>query len=337
MRFEMIRDKIRGWLEILILGHQKILQYLRDSVRNGTLAHAYLFWGEEHLGKKTVAYEFARMVQCEDQANGYPCLACRQCLDISRNTHPDLMFIAPDESRHITISQIKKLRQTLAFHPYIGKFKFAVIDQAERLNEEASNALLKTLEEPRGDTIIVLVTQSPHILSQTILSRVRQIKFYPVDSKTIYDCILGQEGPKEELIDNLIKVGSGRPGIILDFLHNRSSFLGFKNEVLEMTSLFNKDFHHCHRYLTKNIKSLDEFRNAVQNYLFIFHNIIGMKSSKTGNAAASIFQEEFKKSSDMFSTAKIIEIVKFLFRLNRLLISGNFNYQLAMELLMLKI
>lgn len=322
----------------LILGHQKILDFFRRSVQNNSLAHAYLFLGSEHLGKKTVALEFARVIQCENRVDGRPCDQCRNCKDISRGTHPDVILIAPEASNSITIAQARKLRQDFSLSPYCAKYKIAILDEAQKISQEAADALLKTLEEPKGNSIIILVSSDPGELPETILSRLWHIRFSPVSLATIQEYFLERKNPKMEAraLDDLIKLSRGQPGVIFNFLQNPDRLKKFQNEISGTLELLNQDFASRCQYFAK-VETLDDFRKVLANEFLIFENLLAQKSGARVSAPPLFFEGSIKKTAEKFSISKIIEIIKFLQRLNRLSLNYNFNYRLALEVLMLKI
>ncbi len=158
--------------------HQKQKDFLIKSAELGKLPHALLFYGQEKLGKKDTAIEFARFLINED---------------IEKS--PDFILV---DSKEIKISEIKELIQKLYFKPYSGEFKVAVINNAHLMNKEAQNCFLKFLEEPRDKTFLILVTAYPNTLLSTILSRVQKIRFYPPKDFKIEN--------NKELVSDIIKL-----------------------------------------------------------------------------------------------------------------------------------
>lgn len=162
--------------------HQNQWNFLTKSAELGRLAHALLFSGQEYLGKKTLAIEFAKSL-----IDG----------NIEKGTHPDFILIE-SEGREIQIAQIRNLIQKLSYKPYLADFKIAIIDNAHLMTQEAQNCFLKFLEEPREKTFLILVTAHPSFLLPTILSRVQEIRFFPTKGFEIKN--------KEEFISDLIKI-----------------------------------------------------------------------------------------------------------------------------------
>jgi DNA polymerase III delta prime subunit len=141
--------------------HQKQWEFLKRSAKLGRIPHALLFSGSSPE-KKTVALEFIRLINGPDIKEG----------------HADLHIIEPGESREIKISQIRELHSKLSLKAYSAQFKSIIIDQAHALNWEAQSSFLKLLEEPKGDTLFILITEYPERLLPTILSRVERLRFH---------------------------------------------------------------------------------------------------------------------------------------------------------------
>lgn len=166
-----------------IIGHEHPISLLQASVRNGRLAHAYLFHGEARIGKWMTAVRLAQALSCERPSNTDDsdcCGHCRSCLQIAARTHPDCFVIEPDPESatpQIKIEQVREIEQQFVYRPLIGERKICLIDEADRLTIGAANALLKTLEEPPGHGLFVLVTSRPHALPITIRSRCQALRF----------------------------------------------------------------------------------------------------------------------------------------------------------------
>ncbi len=166
-----------------IMGHEHPISLLQASVRNGRLAHAYLFHGEARIGKWMTAVRLAQALNCEQPQhtdNSDSCGTCRSCLQIAARTHPDCFVIEPDPESatpQIKIEQVREIEQQFVYRPLISERKICLIDQADRLTIGAANALLKTLEEPPGHGLFMLVTSRPLALPLTIRSRCQALRF----------------------------------------------------------------------------------------------------------------------------------------------------------------
>lgn len=153
--------------------NQNILDLLKRAADNDKIAHGYLFLGSKNEEMKDVALWLSEYLK----------------------TSPfDVLYVAPKEDKkEIVINQIREIRRHLSLSPYNGPYKFAIIDRAETMNSEAANALLKTLEEPKGNTVLILIATKPELLPKTILSRLQEIRFKPISLNAIYKDFLKKD------------------------------------------------------------------------------------------------------------------------------------------------
>ncbi|PDW02864.1 DNA polymerase III subunit delta' [Candidatus Viridilinea mediisalina] len=178
-----------------IIGHEWAIEQLQTSISNATDAHAYLISGMAGIGKALVALRFAQALNCE-QATGAPCLSCRTCRRIERGNHPDLRIagmasqaagLKADEAarqKELKIGTVREWQRDLTLRPYEARRRIFILHDAERLNEEASNAMLKTLEEPPPYVTLILVANSTELLP-TIVSRCRVLRLRPLPRRQV--------------------------------------------------------------------------------------------------------------------------------------------------------
>lgn len=184
----------------MTISHKKQWQFLKKTAELGKTPHALLFYGQVAIGKKALALEFIKLLNCQaENFEQRPCQICRSCQDIEKNVHPDLFIVEPQQ-KEIQIGQIRDLHSHLALRAYSAPFKTAVINQAHCLNVTAQSAFLKLLEEPKGKTLFVLVTEYPEMLLPTILSRVERLRFYSAPLKTQAD------EHQKKIISEMLKV-----------------------------------------------------------------------------------------------------------------------------------
>lgn len=163
-----------------IVGHQKLLENLRSALRSGRLHHAYLLLGPDGVGKRTIALALAKAIHCSESEDDF-CGACVNCLRISDSNHPDLRVIGPlTDRKEISIQQIRELERELNYRSFTGKRKIAIIDPAPLMNAAAQNALLKTLEEPPEDCLMILIAANSGGLLPTVRSRCLRLSFAPL-------------------------------------------------------------------------------------------------------------------------------------------------------------
>ncbi|OHB28272.1 MAG: DNA polymerase III subunit delta' [Desulfuromonadaceae bacterium GWC2_58_13] len=176
-----------------ILGHDRQKDILRRAIDSGRLAHAYLFEGPEGVGKRLMALALARAVICKNNAGCGVCPACRK---VDHNNHPDLHLLEPDGTT-IKIEQVRNIQKELSFRPLEAPMKICLIDGADRMNQAAANSLLKTLEEPRGDALLILLSARPESLLGTIRSRCQRLPFTRLPQDTLKGVLIEQLGVDE--------------------------------------------------------------------------------------------------------------------------------------------
>ncbi len=158
-----------------IIGQEHIVQTLTNSINSNSISHAYLFSGSRGSGKTTIARIFAKAVNCESKGNFKPCDKCASCIEIVSSKSMDLIEI--DAASHTGVDDVRDLIDGIKFAPIKSKYKIFIIDECHQLSKSASNALLKTLEEPPGHAIFILATTEAHKMIPTIVSRCQRFDF----------------------------------------------------------------------------------------------------------------------------------------------------------------
>jgi DNA polymerase-3 subunit delta' len=180
-----------------VIGQSRAVELLRRSLESERLSHAYLFVGQPHVGKTTLAINLAQTLNCDEKER--PCGQCKSCLRIAAGNHPDVQVISRLPSaeagesgmkKEISIAQIKELQRSAGLQPYEGKHRVFIIDGAEYLNEESANCLLKTLEEPPSKVLFILLTVNDGRLLPTIVSRCQRVELYPLSASVIEQALM---------------------------------------------------------------------------------------------------------------------------------------------------
>lgn len=180
-----------------IEGHEKPVLLLQRAIANNALAHAYLFSGQAGIGKKKTALALAAAVNCLNARPEGGCGECPSCRKVEKLCHPDVHVLVPDGDE-IKIDQIRQVQADFALKPFEGTKKVLIVDNAESMNAASSNAFLKTLEEPPGDALIILITAMPQSLLPTIRSRCQEIRFHPLPRNTLARALVRMRGLSEE-------------------------------------------------------------------------------------------------------------------------------------------
>jgi len=200
-----------------VLGHSRPIELLKRAIKNEKLAHSYLFLGNEGIGKKWVALQFAKALNCVEgePERGDACDRCLSCRKIDGQLHPDVLVLEP-EGQTIKADRVRQMQKDLAYRPYEGRHRVCILTAADRMAPNMSNILLKTLEEPPLHTVIILLANHPRLLLPTILSRCQPIRFNPLPIPLVSKCLIDQKGLDEQEAHLLASLSEGSLGKALE-------------------------------------------------------------------------------------------------------------------------
>jgi len=192
-----------------IVGHTWAVTTLRRAIDEDRLSHAYLITGPSHVGKATLARTMAMAINCTGESR--PCGACRACVRIASDTHVDVRIVAPDGDR-LKIDQIRDLRRELSLSPLEARRRVAILEDFDRATLEAMNALLKTLEEPPSNVVLILIAPEAGVLLPTIVSRCQVIALRPLTLVQVREALMRRWGIDAERAELLSHLSGGRLG-----------------------------------------------------------------------------------------------------------------------------
>jgi DNA polymerase-3 subunit delta' len=288
-----------------IKGQDRAIATLSKALQNDALAKAYLFSGPQGIGKRQVALALAATLNCEEGGSD-ACGRCGSCLKIKNNQHPDVRLIE-DENNSLKIEQIRQMQREINLKPYEGRKKVYIIDNAHNLTAESSNALLKTLEEPPPESLIILVTFKPSLLFKTILSRCQMLFFSPLSRKELEVLLKGDYGLDTSRAHFLSYFCEGRLGDALRL--KEAGFYQEKNRVIDDFALMRR-----HWPLEASApETRDDFRKDINVLVSWFRDLYLLK---TGVPEAEVInfdrRHELAKLADNYSFAELSGIFDFL-------------------------
>ena len=200
-----------------VYGQHAIVQTLTNQIKTNRIAHAYLFCGPRGTGKTSIAKIFAKAINCSNPNNGSPCLQCKCCQETAQGLNVDIIEI--DAASNNGVDNIRELIEESRYRPQHGKYKVYIIDEVHMLSNSAFNALLKTLEEPTGNTIFILATTEVHKVPPTIFSRCQIYNFKLLTNEEIVKAlqdILTNEGYSWDNNDTLFHIAKLAKGGLRD-------------------------------------------------------------------------------------------------------------------------
>ncbi|HLY22120.1 MAG TPA: DNA polymerase III subunit delta' [bacterium] len=238
-----------------LIGQRDARAVLQGALRSGCVAHAYLFVGPEGVGRRAAALAFAQALLCATGFNDMvagesadrrsaggddACGTCAACRKVAAGAHPDLRIIAPGgrtesgaERRAVGIEQIRDLKREASYPPYEARWKVFIIEDAEAMRAEAANSLLKVLEEPPAQSVIILISESASALLPTIVSRSQIVRFTFVPAAEIAAALTERAGVPAAQAPFLGALAGGRPGLALRESAEGGAALEFRQDVVK--------------------------------------------------------------------------------------------------------
>jgi len=192
-----------------ILGQEFAKRILSAHLAAHTTADAYLFAGPEGVGKRLLALELAKALNCTAEGSR-PCDACVTCHQITKGIHPDVHRVTPSgASNQIKMDDIRQVLERISLRPYSARVQVAILEQAERLNEEAANSLLKSLEEPTAFTCFLLTTDQLSHCLPTIVSRCQILRCPPLPRETVRRILVDRHGCDSRTAETAVRLSQG--------------------------------------------------------------------------------------------------------------------------------
>jgi len=252
-----------------VLGHEKPLGIINAYLEKSSFSGAYIFSGPEGVGKKMTAKIIAQKLNCTAQENA-PCGECSSCLKIQKEQHPDLHIIHNGEAQ-IKIDDIRGILREASFRPYEGILKVFIINDAHKLNPEAANSLLKILEEPPPDALIILITHQLRNIISTVLSRCKVIKFPPM-ARAVLENVLIKNYALDKLTAHFLAFyAEGRLGLAIRL--KDTPLLSEKNRIFDSFMLSSGVFDRG--FMQQGKEQLRVFLNILASW---FRDIYMLKS-----------------------------------------------------------
>jgi len=205
-----------------LLGQDEAKAFVRAALEADRVGHAYLFVGPDGVGKTRLALDLCKALLCRG-GQERPCNTCRDCRMAEHGRHPDLLLVQAQENRRqISIDQIRELIGFLSLRPMQSARRTAIVREADRMNDEASNCFLKTLEEPPGSALLVLTTSRPEVLLPTVRSRCQEVRFGPLSPEQVCDILGSRPEFGEEEARLAAHLSAGSAGRALRLLESGS-------------------------------------------------------------------------------------------------------------------
>jgi DNA polymerase III subunit delta' len=321
-----------------LLGHEWAVDLLSQHVAQGQVRHAYLLAGPQGVGRRTLALMLAQALNCpQPTALGQPCQKCSTCQRIQKMVYTDLSVVQAEVAGGtLKVEQVRELQHALSLAPYEGHYRVALLLRFEEAHPSAANALLKTLEEPSPQVVLVLTAESAESLLPTIVSRCEVLRLKPLNLENLAAGLQTSYGLGAERAELLAHLSAGRPGVALD-LHANPDKMEQRQEWLDdlyrlIASSRVKRFAYIEPLTKKEEK--EKLFNIFLTWLSFWRDVL-LKT--TGAEAALVnldWEPEIKDIASRLDIASARETVISIERTLDLL-DRNINARLAGEVLML--
>ena len=318
-----------------IIGHEQIIHHMSTALKSKKISHAYIFEGPNDSGKNMLARAFAKALQCE-AGYGDSCDMCRSCHQMESGNQPDVKWLTHEKPMTIGVDDIRKqINADMAIKPYSSKYKIYIIDEAEKMNEQAQNALLKTIEEPPAYGIIMLLTNNLEAMLPTILSRCITFHLKPVNQQAIVDLLTTNYGVPDYKARVCASFSQGVVGKAI----NMASSEDFNDLQYHVMSIV-KNVHTMEIYeIVDAVKRISAYKTDINDVIDMmmvwYRDVLVLKVTKDANAivykdAYRALMEQAKRSSyeGLNTIIESMEIAKAR-------LAANVNFDVAIEMMLL--
>jgi len=257
-----------------VVGQSRVVSLLQHSLEKGTLAHAYLLIGPAHVGKMTLALNLAQALNCE--ATPPPCGECASCQKIASGKHADVQIIGLTSNGNsaeakpraeISIDQIRQMQHSASLPPFEGRYKVFIVDGAERLSHEAANCLLKTLEEPIGKIIFILLATNERLLPPTVVSRCQRLELPPLAATEVEAALNSSWGIEPQKAELLARLSHGCLGWAISAATDDGLLQQHTQRLDRLLDIINADYEERFAYAAHLAAQFSQNRAWVQEIL----------------------------------------------------------------------
>lgn len=318
-----------------IVGHEQIKEHMQAAIRDKKPFHAYLFQGEEGVGKEALARTFAAGLQCQSESADKPCKECVSCRQMESGNQPDVIWVTREKAS-LGVDEIREqLCNTMDIKPFSSPYKIYLVPEAEKMTEAAQNALLKTIEEPPEYGIVILMTSNISALLPTIQSRCLTMEFRPLSTAVVESYVKEHCQVPDYQARASAAFAQGNLGKAMryakseDFIERKDHIISLLRHVEQM------DLSEMLAVIKDLGTRKDEVRDYIDLMVLWYRDVLLFKATKDINQL--LFQNEasyISREASHRSYEKIEEILQ-AFEKAKVRLRANVNFDITMELMLL--
>jgi len=312
-----------------IIGHQKIVNYLQQSIKRQRISHAYLFYGPENIGKKSLAKYFSQSLIC-DNTETKPCHRCLSCQQFLKNIHPEVVWVRREQDKkNISIDQIRELKEKIYLSGFTNGYKVIIIVNAEEISKEAANSFLKILEEPPLKCVIIILANKLKNIPETILSRCQTIKFSLVSKKEIANFLKKEYKINQEKTEELSSLALGLPGRANKFFQNKNLLAEYLEQQEKLIKIINADLGKKLK-IAKEISASASIDKIISHWKIFIRDLILYKTDNKNLIVNISLKSNIKKIAEQLNFEKLYYLEQELNKLT-FYFGQNINIGLALD------
>ncbi len=318
-----------------ILGHEAVKINLQKAIKYNRVSHGYLIVGEEGMGKKTLADAFALSLLCE-KGGTEGCMACHACKQMLSKNHPDCVYVTHEKPGSIGVEDIRKqVNGTVGIRPYSSEYKVYIIDEAEKMTGQAQNALLKTIEDPPGYAVILLLATSQEAFLPTILSRCVKLSLKPLKDSVIKEYLLGRMEVKEQEADVYAAFARGNLGKAISLASSEDFKLLYSELLYLLKQIKQMDIGEMLNYIRRLREENIDLNECLEFMQLWYRDVLMFKVTKDANLL--MFKDEFAAVNEMSNNSGYEGLENILSAIDkaRIRLDANVNTELVLELMFL--
>lgn len=318
-----------------IVGQKDIIKNIRNAIKSNRVAHAYLFCGPDGVGKSITASIFASALNCREKGED-PCGICPSCIRARDGNHPDIIHVKIPRAI-IHVDEIRELQKDMIKKPYENGVKVYIIHDAEKMNDEAQNCLLKTLEDPPQHVIIILLSSNQYLLLKTIVSRCQVMKFSRAPEGEIEKYLKYKMGINEKDARYVAAFSDGIVKKAEDYLNNEEQ-KKLRDDAIEIaTSLYKDDKLHALSYTNYFLDHRDDVPYILDVMISFFRDILVFGECRDERYIINLDKEDIiSRQCGRFTYTGLNNIINCIMKTMDN-IKSNVNFQLSIEMMLLHI
>ena len=299
-----------------ILGHETAVHFLQTHSQPENVRHAYLITGAEGVGRQTLALAFVKALNCiNPPAKGEFCGECQPCRQIEAQAYPDLAILrVADGSRELKIEQIRTMQQSLALAPYQSKYRIILIPDFQRATLGASNALLKSLEEPPARAILILTADARESLLETIASRCEVLRLRPMAIDDLADVLETKQNLSKIEARKLAQLAGGRVGTALRFLQEPELLEKHNDALDQLEELLSLNLGGRVKYVEKLQRAKGQVRETygflISTWLTFWRDVLTCCEGSEVPLVNLAQEELVRKTASGLNTQRVAQILK---------------------------